>query len=385
MSLPSPNRSRRADDERRGDRLRIALTSPYCWPEVRRGGERYLHELAWALRTAGHDVHVVSTARRPSEEHVLDVAVRRLRRRRVPGIRGTVGEQIAFGAQVLRVLGTAAVDVWHALTPSDAAAAAATSQARREVRSVFTALGIPDEATVERRADRHLHRFVVDHVDAYIAISRTAGERLRADHGREPSVIPPGVDLAAYQPARRRHDRPALLFAGSNDVPRKNLPLLLDAVGQLRRRRRDVELWLVGPGDPGPALRSASPEARDAVTVAHVADQIELRERYGRAWATVLPSVDEAFGMTVIEGLASGTPAVVRADGGGPAEIVAGDRDAGVLAGPSAAELAEACADALDLAAVGAATVAACRGVAGRYDWRRSIVPRIESVYRGAT
>lgn len=364
--------------------MRIALTSPYTWPEIRRGGERYVHELAWGLSVAGHDVRIVSTAARPSRGRVLGVPVRHLRRRHVAsGWFGRVSDQVAFGAQALARIGPSAIDVWHAVGVSDGAASALVSSWRDDVRSVFTAIGIPDADTVRRRPDRRLHRYVVDHVDAYVCISDAAGARLRADHGRDPVVIPPGVDLAAFRPAVRRHDHPAILFAGSNDVARKNLPLLLEAVAHLRTRRGDVELWLVGPGDPDPVLRGAPPGAREAVTVAHLADADELRERYARAWVTVLPSVEEAFGMVVIESLASGTPAVVRADGGGPAEILTSDHDAGVVCGPTAVELADACERAFELAALGPATVAACRGVAGRYDWRRSIVPRVEAVYAG--
>ena len=40
--------------------VRIALLSPYVWPEVRRGGERYLDDLAWYFRGAGHDVDVIT-------------------------------------------------------------------------------------------------------------------------------------------------------------------------------------------------------------------------------------------------------------------------------------------------------------------------------------
>src|SRR5262249_14120014 len=40
--------------------LRVALVPPYSWPEVRRGGELYLADLAWYLHGAGHHVDVVT-------------------------------------------------------------------------------------------------------------------------------------------------------------------------------------------------------------------------------------------------------------------------------------------------------------------------------------
>jgi len=48
--------------------MRIALVHPHSWPEVRRGGERYLDDLAWYLHGAGHEVHVLTGTDGPSRE-----------------------------------------------------------------------------------------------------------------------------------------------------------------------------------------------------------------------------------------------------------------------------------------------------------------------------
>src|SRR5581483_11346425 len=44
--------------------LRVALVHPYSWPEVRRGGERYVEDLAVYLAGHGVDVHVVTGSQR---------------------------------------------------------------------------------------------------------------------------------------------------------------------------------------------------------------------------------------------------------------------------------------------------------------------------------
>ena len=36
--------------------MRVALIHPFSWPDIRRGGERYLHDLAWYLTGQGHEV-----------------------------------------------------------------------------------------------------------------------------------------------------------------------------------------------------------------------------------------------------------------------------------------------------------------------------------------
>ncbi len=362
--------------------MRIALSSVYGWPDVRRGGERYLHELAAALVRAGHDVRVLTTGRRPGHDRVLGVPVRRVPRRRLAPRRfGDLADQAAFGLQSLPRLGMARADVWHATSTADAAAAALTGRARRGLATVFTDHGFPAAASRGRRADASLHRYVVDHVGAYVCVSEAAGGYLRRDFGRDPVVVPPGVRLADYRPAAARSPVPALLYAGSLDTGRKNLPLLLDATARLRRRHPALQLWLLGPGDPSATLAAAPPAARDAVTRCRLAGPGELVDAYAQAWATVLPARAESFGMVVIESLASGTPAVVLADGGGPTEIV--DDTVGSAAPATADGLAAAIERALDLAGT-PDTAAACRAVAARYDWDTAIVPRLEQVYASA-
>src|SRR5437763_16078905 len=45
--------------------VRIALTHAYSWPEVRRGAERMVPDLARALSGRGHDVTVITSKWRP--------------------------------------------------------------------------------------------------------------------------------------------------------------------------------------------------------------------------------------------------------------------------------------------------------------------------------
>jgi glycosyltransferase involved in cell wall biosynthesis len=349
----------------------------YAWPEVRRGGERYLHELASALADTGHRVRVLTTAPTAKRDEVLGVEVTYLRRRHLGRRRFKEhSDEVAFGVQSLARLAATRLDVWHAFGTADAASAAALGRVRA-TRSVYTDLGIPARASRVRRPDRRLHRFVVDHIDHYLCLSVSAGEPLRADYGRPPEVVGGGVDLRRFAPAPQRDPSPVLLFTGSLDTPRKNLGLLLDAVAVLRRRGVPVTLWLSGPGDATALLAAAPPEGRDAVELRGLGEPELLGDLYGRAWVTVLPSVHEAFGLVLVESLACGTP-IVALDQGGPGEIV--QTDIGVRAEATAEGLADACAEALDLARqTGIAAV--CRDHSLRYDWRSAIVPQLEAIY----
>lgn len=365
----------------RGVGLRVVLTSAYAWPEVRRGGERYLHQLASGLAAAGHDVRILAAAPSAGAGEVLGVPVRRLRRREVRRRRyGDLAGEVGFGVQSLVQLGVRRLDVWHAMTTADAAAAVAVGAVRPGVRTVFTDHGFPAAASRAKRADARLHGVVARRIDAYVCVSEAAGAFLRSDFGRDPTVVPPGVDVDAFRPADRRHPAPALLYSGSVDEPRKNVRLLLAAAGRLRADLPDLELWLLGPGDLEPLL-AAEPAGAAAVTRTGSVGDATLADAYARAWVTVLPSQAESFGMTVIESFAAGTPAVVLAESGGPAEIVVAGT--GVCCPTADAQaLAASCREALDLAR-DPATRDLCRTRAEQFDWRRVVVPRLEAVYAG--
>ena len=63
--------------------MRIALLNPTYWPEVRRGTERLVHDLAVALTRAGHEVTVL-TSHRAARSVAVEDGFRVVRRRRPP-------------------------------------------------------------------------------------------------------------------------------------------------------------------------------------------------------------------------------------------------------------------------------------------------------------
>ncbi len=357
--------------------LRIALTHVYAWPEVSRGGERYLHELGGALVELGHEVQILATANKPARATVRGVDVRYLSRRHV--LRSRLkdhSEEVAFGGQAFARLAAAPLDVWHAMGTADAAAAAALSKVRR-LRSAYTDLGFPNRESRKRRPDHRIHDFVVRHIDHYICFSEAAGAHLEEGYGRAATVVPGGVDLDRFAPATSRHSAPALLFAADASESRKNLPLLFEAVAVLRRSHPTLELWVAGRGDQRELLAAARPEAQQAAVLLGDVDSEQMIDLYGRAWATVLPSEAEAFGLVLVESLSCGTP-IVALDRGGPTEIVR--PGIGFSTQPTATSLADACGEALELAAR-PDTIGACREAASAWDWKTVIVPRLLELY----
>jgi glycosyltransferase involved in cell wall biosynthesis len=154
------------------------------------------------------------------------------------------------------------------------------------------------------------------------------------------------------------------------------------AFGILLRDHPDARLQLSGAGDPSWAV----PLLGDAVdTILASTDQLgtgdlaDVPQRYRSATVTVLPSEGEAFGLVLVESLASGTPAVCS-DVGGPREIVDSPLVGRVARHGDPEALAAALAEAIVLAA-DPATPARCVAHARRWGWVETVGRMHEDVY----
>lgn len=344
--------------------MRIALAHPYSWPEVRRGGERYLADLARWLEDAGHDVEVVTGSGR------------RLWRR---AARGALSPVDTFGLSAWAPLVRGRHDVVHALVPSAALAARLAG-----CRTVYTHLGLPTAEHFGRRPqDRRLFALAVQRSTAVTALSAAAAAAVRSLAPADVRVLPPGVRLDAFPPdLTPRTGPPRLLFPADASDPRKGLGTALAALDLLLDRRPDARLVLAGPGDPSAALAAASDRARAATDVVGTGELADVPDRYRAATVTVLPSRYEAFGLVLVESLASGTPAVATAEGG-PAEILDDPLTGRTAAPADPADLATALDRVVSLAA-DPATPARCAEHARRYAWS-TVGPAHEALYEQAT
>ena len=279
--------------------MRIGLLHATYWPEVRRGSERFLHDLATGLAARGHDVHIVTShPGRPSTTVEDGVEVTRVRRPRSGRLRRRGFEDhLTHLPLAARALRSADPDVVHALYPTDGIVAARSGKP-----AVFSYMGLPNRAYLaSRRGRARITRKAASGAKATVALSKAAAKALDRELGIEARVIAPGVDLQLFgpDPSVARSPEPTVVCPSAADEPRKRVPLLADAC-----RRVGARLILSSP-----AL-----DDRDSLVAA-----------YREAWVCALPSTSEAFGLTLVEALACGTP-VVATNAGGMAEIVDDDR-----------------------------------------------------------
>jgi len=332
-------------------------------------------ETATALAARGHRVTILTSGAAPGRTTTGGVMILRWRRL----FADTTRHERWFGWRVATHLATTRYDVVHALMPWDAFAAVRTARLAGH-RTVYEDLGIPIRAWWADKPDRTAREAVARRVDVYGCMSHYALNILKRDFGRSGVLIPGGVRMSEFRPAPEREPRPTVLFSGTLEDPRKGVGLLLEAVAAVATRVPDVQLWLSGPGDAGPLLESGPPEARARTTVLEIGEPHSQAWRYGRAWATALPSVNESFGMVLVESLACGTPIVVT-DDSAPPELVS--EGVGFVCHPGDIQsLAAGLVSALTLATE-PGLAERCRAIAAEYDWDAAIVPILDAIYEG--
>jgi glycosyltransferase involved in cell wall biosynthesis len=176
--------------------------------------------------------------------------------------------------------------------------------------------------------------------------------------GVQARVISPGVDLATFTPEpSKRAPMPTIVCSAARAEPRKRVDLLIEAV----RGMDGVRLIL---DRRGPEIDEPCVELRDLDGRAALADV------YREAWVSVLPSVNEAFGLVLAEALACGTPALAAHRGGMP-EVLGGRDDVGATFEGGVEELRAALRHALALHD-DSRTPARCREQAQRFSTGRT-------------
>src|SRR5262245_51120038 len=155
--------------------MRIAVTHPTCWPEVRRGSERLLHDLSHWLAGRGHKVTVISTIG-GAERRERDGAVDRLllaRRRSLPLTGRCWNFFHAFAWQLRDHLVGNAYDAVHCLNYHDGWGADAARRRGARFRLVFQLTGIPMRRYFRRiPLDGLIFSRVLRNADEVLALSR---------------------------------------------------------------------------------------------------------------------------------------------------------------------------------------------------------------------
>jgi len=185
---------------------------------------------------------------------------------------------------------------------------------------------IADEVRFERGLTRltmglqaRCERLHVRRAPRVIVTSHYCAAQVRALYGapREPAIVPELIDLSEWRAALARSGaantagRFVVLFVGRL-YRRKRVDVLLRAAALLRGRIPELAVRIVGDGPCAAPLLQLAAELKLNTTVAFLGDvsRAQLVEAYREASVFCLPSVQEGFGIVLLEAMAAGKPIV---------------------------------------------------------------------------
>ena len=285
--------------------LRIALVLTMPYPETLGGAERFLIGTGRALsERADVTLHYLALAGGPRPQAESRGPPLRVHRCAAPT--GRHGGRLALSPGMVRAASSA--DIVHVNQFGTLTAQLLAAAARVRGASVFVTDHGSSGVVLGGRLG--LHRLF----DGFLEGSAFAGTFTPADRTR---LVYSGVDLDLFHPGERSAD-PFALYVGRL-LPHKGVDWLIRSLPEAAR--------LVVAGRPDPSapeyldlLRSLA-EGKDVRFVLDAPDD-EVAHLYRSAWVVVLPSVEidvygqrhgvpELFGLTPVEAMASGTPAIV--------------------------------------------------------------------------
>ena len=335
--------------------MRILLSSDVSIHDVIGGAERVLFEQAIGLQGRGHDVHIL-TRRLP--EHLTDQSIIQnvceWRYNANPSnslsfllstlINGTAlfnRLQIKYGFEF--IIGHQPFSAWVVNRSSLA----------RSLPFFYTCHSLSFEEYVSRSNKssgflrrgfdlinafllKQIEKHIINEAQRIIVLSKFTHKKLMTIYEIDQeliSIIPGGVDIHKFSPARDRNairnrlrlppDR-FILLTVRNLVPRMGLENLIDAMRSVVNAVPEICLVVGGTGPLKSSLvkRRDDMGLHDHVLFTGFIPETDLPDYYRAADIFVLPTIElEGFGLVTLEALASGTP-VLGTPIGGTQEIL---------------------------------------------------------------
>ncbi|ALV62898.1 Glycosyltransferase [Thermococcus sp. 2319x1] len=323
--------------------MKVALVSDWYYPKIG-GVASHMHNLAIKLRERGHEVAIVTNNRTTGKEKELEKYGIELIK--IPGIVSPILDvNLTYGIKSSDELNEFLKDFdvihsHHAFTPLALKAVKAGRTMGKATLLTTHSISFAHESRLWEALGFTISLFTsyLKHPHRIIAVSKAAKAFIEHFTDVPISVVPNGVDDKRFFPAKSKDKIKAKFGLEGNVVLyvsrmsyRKGPHVLLNAFSKIE----DGTLVMVGNGEMLPFLKAQAKflgiEDR-VVFMGYVPDDI-LPEVFRMADIFVLPSVSsEAFGIVILEAMASGIPVIATNVGGIP-EVVK-ENEAGLLVPP---------------------------------------------------
>ena len=368
--------------------MKIAVASALGWPYVRRGS-RFTYELSSYLAGRGHDVHYITSKpgirKRVKEKDGIFIEYHRLMNS--PLLSAVKAQNLdTFIFPSINALLKNDFDIVQTVLPMDAFAASVTKKLKGTPFVHYMIDSFQPYYYITRYGKFMLRTGIQSAVQV-TAPSRFIIDNVKKNFGIDALLTPPPVDTDQFTLCEKKDlDHPRILYTSSIHDPRKGFLMLVKAFEKLLDHVPDARLQLSGHVHPKAievVYKSVGPKARNSIDILGVGKREDLPGLYRQAAVTVLPSVNEAFGMVLLESLASGTP-IVGARSGGIPDILSTE-EIGTLFEPEEGleGLCRAIMRGLELAQDGDVR-GKCRKHAESFSWN-TLGPRFEKLYEEIT
>jgi starch synthase len=339
--------------------LRVALVSSGLIPvpPVKGGAvEEYVYQLSRHLRMLGVDAVVIDA--NYDNDKVVYENVNGAQIVKVPApklqirFKERIIQELLFGRAVFKHIDKEGFDIVHANTAWAGFTLAMHRSIRRPrtQRFVYTchnSLWTVDNVHTGEKIVRIVEGYAMNSASIVIALNKTMystlAKKAKVNSGKM-AIVPNGVDIDFFRPGLKDErilskyglkEQNYILFVGRVS-PEKGVHVLLRAFKHISNELpNSFNLVIVGPltGAYNTAQQSSYAEAivryarekpGERVIFTGAIDKNSLRILYSNAYCLVLPSLAEAFGMVLLEAMASGTPPIGSTAGGIPDIIIDG-------------------------------------------------------------
>lgn len=150
-------------------------------------------------------------------------------------------------------------------------------------------------------------RYIAAHAEQVWVPSEMTGSCVLSRFGLSSRRVPYCYDSDRFHPAATARDEPATLVTVSRLEPHKNQAATLRAAARLGR---GIQVRLIGRGPDSASLERLASSWSVRCRIDQDASDADVVDAYRRARVAVCPSRFEGFGLTPIEGVASGVPVV---------------------------------------------------------------------------
>jgi phosphatidylinositol alpha-mannosyltransferase len=362
-------------------RSKIGMVCPYGW-DTPGGVQIHIKELAEYFIRRGHDVSVIAPV--SDENAVVEPWLVSAGRPLSVPFNGSVA-RVAFGpvatSRVRQWIASNNFDLLHLHQPEVPSLSLLACWAAEGPMVGTFHTASPKQRTLV--AAGPILEPIIEKLTARIAVSEMARTTLREHFQTDAVVIPNGIDLSKYSGAKRREEwasAQSIGFLGRFEEPRKGLEVLLAALPMISKSLPAFQLFVAGPGNPEPILKSIPSQYRSHITFLGRLTESEKADFLRSVTVYVAPNTGgESFGIILTEAMAAGA-AIVASDIPAFAEVLSHGELGTLFATGDVNSLAKAVINVVQNKALTEEITAKALDAAQRYGWE-SVATEIADVY----